>query len=926
VSSVSEALGEIRRRKYDLVITMPFLRGINAFEIGCEIKKINPALPVILIAHNLQAVQRPQKKEYLRGIDNIFLWTSGAELLVALVKNVEDHINVSADTAKAMVRVIIYVEDSPADRSFFLPLIYKEVVSQTQAVLNESLNEKHRLLRMRARPKVLLATSYEEALSLYETYKPFVFCILSDARFCREGQIDPEAGLKLLSYARGQIPDLPLLLLSRESENREKAALVPAVFVDKLSNSIKDELHAFFLEHLGFGDFVFRTPDGFEIGRAGTIGDFERMLRLIPDESLLYHAGRNHFSTWIMARAEVAMARRLHKEAVNNVSNVSEVRQDLIDKIHSLRRMRQKGVVVKFSPQRYDPRVVDFVKIGEGPLGGKARGLAFMWARLQNEHAADSLLIDTLVTIPKTCVISANGFETFVAENRLAFSGEMSDEEIEARFLRAHLPDWLVQDLKIFLAKCQFPLSVRSSSLLEDGLYKPFAGLYRTYFLPNNSPDPMRRLGELESAIKLIYASTWFAGPQAFARSAGGNRSDVMAIVIQQVVGQNYGGFWYPAISGVAQSHNYYPIFDMKAEEGIAHIALGLGKTVVEGEKSLRFSPSYPDKLIQFSSVEDVLAHGQRQFYALDVSENSEFVRRNSNLVLRSVEDATREYPIQALSSTYIASEDRIRDGFMPGIHIMTFAPILKYDIFPMARILTELLEFGKEGMGCEVEIEFAIDLGEDPEEAAFYLLQMRPMVTGSESSDVQIEDDEIDEALCYSQKSLGHGRFSDFHDIIFVRPDAFDPGKTVEIAGEISVLNRKLEKESRRYILIGPGRWGSADRWLGIPVQWRDISAVGVMVEIRNKILQAEPSQGSHFFQNITSLGIPYLTITEKNGARQSSTTAMEKRKDSIHWHRLEQSGIMENMKFITHIRSEKPFTVKCNGRKSESIIQSAG
>ncbi len=922
VSSISEALNKIRYKKFDLVITMPFLKGHNAFDIGMEIKKISPTLPVILIAHNIQAIQLPKKQENYFGIDNIFLWTSGAELLVALVKNVEDHVNVVADTARAMVRVIIYVEDSPADRSFFLSLIYKEVVWQTSSVLDESLNEKHRLLRMRARPKVLMATSFEEALSLYESYKPFVFCIISDARYPKENEIDARAGVKLLRYVREQIHDLPLLLLSTEEENRERAQQVPAVFINKRSSTIKEELHNFFLEHLGFGDFVFRMPDESEICRADTIGELERMLKIIPDESLQYHASRNHFSNWIMARSEVALARRLHREYLAGSEDIQGMRKDLVKKIHSLRKLRQQGVVAKFQPRRYDPEVMDFVKIGEGAIGGKARGLAFMWARLQNVHDHESILNNYKVIIPKTCVISADAFDDFVRENNLSLSDDLSDEEIETRFLHGHLPEWLYQALKIFVAKCKFPFSVRSSSLMEDGLFRPFAGLYETYFLPNNHNDHAVRLAQLENAIKLIYASTWFASPQAFAKSTGGNRDDSMAIIIQQVVGNDYNGYRYPAISGVAQSHNYYPIMNMKPEEGIAHIALGLGKTVVEGEKSLRFSPAHPERLVQFSTVDDILENCQRQFYALDVSGDTDFSRVNSNLVTRTIEDAEKEHPVQVLSSTYDPSEHRIRDNFMPGMRIMTFAQILKYGMYPMSEILSELLKFGRQGMGCEVEIEFAINLAEKPEDSIFHFLQMRPMVTGGESVDVLIDTEEIVRSICFSTQCLGHGRFSHFGDIMVVRPDSFNPARTRDIAMEISRLNKKLEQQSRPYILIGPGRWGSADHWLGIPVQWSDISGVGAIIEIRNSQLRADPSQGSHFFQNITSLGIPYLTINEDENGNHNLEKASNREADYIDWDWILAAKPEETGTFVNHIRINDQLIMKCNGKDSESVI----
>ena len=551
VSSGAEAIGRISSERFDLVITMPYASGMNAFDLGLAIKKINPTLPVILIAHNVRAITPFSAKCDCSGIDNIFLWCCGSDLLVAMIKNVEDHINVDADTKRAMVRVIIYIEDSPVDRSLFLPLIYKEVVRQTQSVLDESLNEKHRLLRMRARPKVLMATNYEQALSLYETYRPYVFGIISDARFRRDGKMDRDAGLRILTHVREQIHDLPLLLLSSEPQNRDRAEAIPAVYINKSSSLVREELHRFFMDHLGFGDFVFRLPDQTEICRATTIRDFEELLKVIPEESLRYHADRNHFFNWIMARAEVALARRLHREYISRIVKCDDMRADLVFKVHALRKLRQQGVVARFAVDSYDPEIMDFVKIGNGSVGGKARGLAFMWARLQNVHDRESILTRMHVTIPKTCVVSADGFDSFIGKNNLNLKEGQDDRDIENVFLRASLPKWLSDNLRGFLRKCSFPISVRSSSLLEDGLYKPFAGLYSTYFLANNHPDFNERIRQLEDAVKLVYASTWFEGPQAFAKISGEGHDDSMAILIQQVVGEQYGDFWYPSISGV---------------------------------------------------------------------------------------------------------------------------------------------------------------------------------------------------------------------------------------------------------------------------------------------------------------------------------------------------------------------------------------
>lgn len=921
VSSGHEALERIQQQAFDLVITMPNVGGMDAFSLGTAIKKINPTQQVVLIAHNLRGIYPLPEKVDCQPIDNIYLWCCEADLLLSLIKNFEDHVNVDADTAKAMVRVIIMVEDSPVYRSSLLPILYHEVVRQTQAVLDESLNEPHRLLRMRARPKILSAINYEEAMVLYEAYKPFVFGVISDARFPRRGKMDPEAGLRLLETIRKDIPSLPLLMLSSEPANRAKAEALPAVFLDKDSPFVKSEIHSFFLNYLGFGDFVFRMPDGTPIGNASNILEFEKQLRVIPTDSIRYHAERNHFFNWVMARAEVVLATRLHRDQVSGIKSCSDLRDDIVTKVHSLRKLRQQGVVIRFSRDHFDPEIMDFVKMGKGSLGGKGRGLAFMWMQLQQLRGNYKALVENNVTLPKTCVVTADGFDDFVSENNLREEKGADDETIAKFFLAAELPEWLRKDLRVFLTKISFPLSVRSSSLLEDSHFKPYAGLYSTYFLSNNHPSFAVRCQHLEDAIKLVYASTWYENPRAYSKLSEQGREDSMAVIIQQVVGQESGGFWYPHISGVAQSHNYYPIMKMKADEGIAHIALGIGKTVVEGERSLRFSPAHPKRLVQFSTVEDILANCQRHFYALEMDYTKKMDSAGSNLIKRLVQDAEDEEPIQVLASTYMPQENRIRDSVLPGEKVLTFARILKYNLYPLPEILRDILEIGRQGMGCDVEIEFGVRLDEEMGNSEFFFLQMRPMVTGGEHTDIAVCKCDVDKAFCFSRSCLGHGRFETMADIILVRPDRFDAGNTRLIAGEINVLNARLQAEKRPYLLVGPGRWGSADPWLGIPVQWRDIAGVGAIVELQNESLHADPSQGSHFFQNITSLGIPYLTIVEE-GDCTGTCSSKENCKNCLDWNWLLSQDTFEDFTFVRHIRLPKPFILKCNGKEEIAVL----
>ncbi len=916
-ASAVTALEILRDRDFDMVITMPHLEDMDAFSLGAEIKKVRPEMPVILLAHGSRYIV-PDKVTY-EGIDKVYTWSGNSDLLLALVKNVEDRLNIETDTTRARVRVLILVEDSPVYYSSFLPLIYKEVVRQTQAVLGEGLNEEHRLLKMRARPKILLAGNFEEATALYERYKDFVFGILSDARFPRNGKMDDEAGFRLLSRIRGEIADLPLLMLSSDPENRARADAVPAAFLDKNSPNLLAELHDFFLAHLGFGDFVFRMPDGREVDRASSLRELEKKLPSVPDDSLWFHAERNHFSNWIMGRSEIVLASWFREVQASEFENADELREFLISNINALRRWRQRGVVTVFRREIFDADVMDFVKIGKGSLGGKARGLAFMSTLLQENPAVYERFPGVNIQIPKTLVLSTEGFESFVAENDLQRFARTtySDEQVLAAFLGARMPRWLLQDLSAFLEQVRYPLSVRSSSLLEDAHFQPYAGLYDTFMIPNNHPDPARRMAHLEQAVKRVFASTYFEGPKAFSRKTGNApHEESMAVIIQQMAGRSVGAHFYPDISGVAQSHNFYPVSRMQADDGIARIALGLGRCVMEGERSLRFCPRYPEILPQFSTIDDILANAQRFFYALKIRDYPDDLQfdRFANLVKRDVDDAENEPPVRMLSSLYSPQEHAIRDSAAgPGARVLTFARILKYKMFPLPEILSEIMELGKKGMGCPVEIEFSLVLSDSRQgEGEFYFLQMRPMAAGTDGYEVSIDEKDLDGALLFSTQALGNGIDEQVEDIVYVKPEVFRKESTGRIAEQIGRINSKLVRENRPYLLIGPGRWGTADPWLGIPVRWKDISGVGAMVELRNDKLRADPSQGSHFFQNLTSLGVAYITVSEGS-------------EDFIRWPMLDRAAAVGETELIRHVRVSAPLVIKIDGRSSRSVVQMA-
>jgi len=915
-SSGQDALALLEQKSFEMVITMPNVDDMDAQTLGEKIKTRHPDLPVILLSHSLRSIFPQGEYRKLKGIDKVFIWSGNSDLLLALVKNAEDRLNVDRDTRRAMVRVLILVEDSPQYYSSFLPLIYKEIVKQTQAVLGVGLNEEHRLLRMRSRPKIMLAETYEEAMNLFQKYRSYLIGIISDTRIPRNEKLDDQAGVDILTFMRQEIPDLPILMLSSDSHNRMKADRIPAVFLDKNSSNLLVELQDFFLNHLGFGDFIFRLPDRTEIDRASSLRSLELKISRIPDESLLYHAGRNHFSNWLMARSEFALASTFREVQAGEFQNTADLRQYIISGLHTVRKLQQKGVVAQFRAQTFDSDIMDFVKIGDGSLGGKARGLAFMSVLLLQNPALSIAYPQVCIQIPKSLVITTQGFESFIALNQLQYCAKngLSDRDITDVFLKAEMPDWLASDLEAFLTQVHYPLSVRSSSLLEDAQFQPYAGLYQTYMIPNNHPDPAVRLRQLIHAIKRVYASTYYEDPRSFTRnSVSQPQEESMAVIIQQLTGEAYGDYFYPALSGVVQSHNFYPVSRMKSEDGIAHIAIGMGKTVVEGEKSVRFSPRHPRIMPQFTTVEDILNNCQRDFYALKIRGYPDELHFNqfANLEKREIDEAETEYPIRMLSSVYIPNEHRIRDGgHLPGSKIATFASILKHDLFPLPQLLSDLLELGRKGMGCPVEIEFAVNLGtEDQRKNEFYFLQMRPMATEIDRRDVVITDDDLQQALCFSRHALGNGKHDGISDIVYVKPQTFHINATEQMADEIGRINAILSREKRPYLLIGPGRWGTADKWLGIPVKWRNISGVGAIIELKNSQIHADPSQGSHFFQNITSLGIPYITVVEDSD-------------DTVNWDRLEAYPSVQETRHIRHVRLDQPVTIKIQGKKSIGVI----
>ena len=922
-ASAEEAFWLLKNKSFDMVILAPHANDSGAAALGREIKKFRHDIPVILLAHGTKGLLTYSESSETTAFDNEFIWSGSPDLLLSMIKITEDHLNVDNDTQKAGVRVLLLVEDSPEYYSYFLPVIYKEIVSQTQALLNVGLNEKIKLLTMRTRPKILLARNFEEAVHFYHRYRSFLLGVISDTRLPREGKTDPAAGVTLLSRIRKDIPELPLLLMSAESDNQKAAVDIPAVFMDKNASNLSREIHNFFLPYLGFGDFVFRTPDGREICRAENLCKLEAMLANVPDESILYHAAGNHFSAWLMARAESDLALKFRSVKLADFKNADEIRQYLISSINHFRTSCQQGIISKFNHTHFDATISEFSKIGHGSLGGKARGIAFMGALLRQHAAIASKYPKININMLKTLVICTDVVDAFVRENNLAdiADSSASDAQIAAAFEKADLPDELLKKLKVYLSQVTFPLAIRASRQQEDTFFDTDRQCGHTCMIPNNQSVLSARLAALARAIKRVCATTYFATFSTLRKNSGNQPfNESMAIMIQQLAGGHYGDYFYPAVSGSAASYNYYPFSHMKPEDGIVRMALGFGGAVLNDSRTLRFSPKYPTIFPQFSSVQETLNHSQRYFYALKINglNDSDCSGAFYELVKREVDESVNEFPVQALASTYLIEENRIRDTFQSnGTSIMTLAPLLKYDGMGLSGFLCDLLEIGQKGLGCPVEIDFSLQL--DPQKPGccdFSIVQIRPMSSNAVQRNCRINESERQEALCFSNQALGNGVHHQLKDVVYVKPETFRPDQTPAIAEDLKKLNDGLVKSHCAYLLMGPGRWGTSDRWLGIPVSWRDISGAGAIIELRNEQLKVDPSRESHFFNHITSKGIPYITID------QVSEKPPNGRDDYFDWTQIHQLPTISETAYVRHVRFEQALKLKIDGKNSQCVI----
>lgn len=918
VSTAEHAFEVLKKKKFDLIITMTRIADMNPLEFGKRVKELEPDLPVILLTFENLDPRFLEKIRQERSIDNVFYWAGDTKILLAIIKYVEDKINVEED-CKAGVQVILIIEDNPLFYSMFLPIIYTEIMTQTRNLISEGVNDLHRLLRMRARPKILLAETYEEAIEIYEANKQNLLGIISDIRFPRSGELDPNAGFILVQKVRSEVPDLPVLLQSNEDKYADMARGYGAFFLNKNSENLLSELRQFILWNFGFGDFVFRYPDGREIGRARNLMEFEKMIRLIPEESLEYHSVRNHISIWLRARTEFELANDIRPKKVSDFRNINELRNYIANAIRRLINKNQFGVVTDFGHSKLDLDNA-FIRLGNGSLGGKGRGIAFMNALLAQTNF-DEKYPRVKIKIPHTFAICTEVFEEFVEKNDLLnFAINVNDDlAIARKFKSCELPVAIVKDLRTLLEKVTYPLAVRSSSVLEDSPTMPFAGLYKTYMIPNNHPDINVRLRQLSDAIKLVYASVYYKAPKEYVRNTAYRiEEEKMGVIIQQLGGEKYGEHFYPVVSGVAQSYNYYPTSQLRPEDGIVHMALGLGKSVVDGEKIYRFSPAYPGKNQPYSSPAEFLKKSQSHFYALHLANTAVELDLDEEITLRQLDLSCAEEDgvLYFVGSSYSVNDQAIRDTLAhPGPRVVTFANILKYGIFPLSEILMDLLELGKKSFGTHVEIEFALNLYREKRRLpSFLFLQIRPLVAGGESAEVVLDSIPQEEVFCASEHALGNGVYKELYDLVYVDPETFNSAQSRQIAREIEWINQQFIQENRNYVLIGFGRWGTADPWLGIPVKWDQVSQARVLVESSLDHFSVEPSQGSHFFHNLVSLRLGYLHINRFGD------------QEFIIWPWLKRQPIFRKTEHVCHVRFSSPVIVKIDGRSSRGVILKPG
>lgn len=917
VSTGAEALAIARSNsRFNLIVTNLEVGDMSAARLAREVKKAGLDIPVVVLAYDYRELKNFVARSDISDIERLFLWQGNVRMLIAVVKYIEDKRNAQHDTAAIGVPVILVVEDNIRYYSSFLPVIYTELIKQSRQVIREGINVAHKLLRMRARPKILLASRYEDAAELVMKYQDYLLGVVSDVEFPRGHELSAEAGFELARMIREAVPDVPIVLQSSRTEFRQRAHEEGLAFLRKRSPTLLADLRRLLKEQFGFGDFVFRLPDSSEVGRAADLGALETMLREVPAESLVYHAQRNHFSHWMMARTEFALAQKLRPRKVSDFAGTEHLRRDLIASIAEYRSEQSEVLIVDFSPAALASTDAFFLRVGGGSLGGKARGLAFM-RHLLRKHRLQRQFPGVRVTVPPAVVLATDIFDRFVSENNLAdFALNCSDDgEIERRFLEVSLPSGLRDNLLEFLGEVRYPLAVRSSSLLEDSQYQPFTGVYETFMLGNRDADLSVRLDQLMEAIKRVYASTFSQHAKAYVRATPYRlEEEKMAVILQQVVGRVHDQRFYPDFSGVVRSYNFYPVPPVSYGDGIAAVALGLGRAVVDGGKCLTFCPRYPRNIVQFSSVEDILANSQSDFWALELSpaQPAQEPAAHMREVRFGLDAAQADGTLYPVGSTYSADNHAVYDGVSrPGLRLVTFAPVLKHEVFPLAPLLDQLTQVGEDAFARPVEIEFAVRLSQHSGEMAdFGFLQIRPLALSRQGEEFRADDADPARLVCQSCKVLGNGRITDLCEVVVVDVHRFERARSQEVARGVAQMNAKLSEQGSSYLLIGVGRWGSTDPWLGIPVAWDEISGARVIVEAGFRDFRVTPSQGSHFFQNLTAFQIGYFTVNPDAG------------EGFVDWQWLASATAVEEDGCVRHLHFDRPLTVVMNGRTGQGMI----
>jgi len=917
VSSAEEALNLLETTHFDLVILMAGMDREAPVLLSEQIRAKNESLPIYLLLNKKSDIKYFEELvPTIRSVDKLFVWNGDSLILFAIVKSTEDKVNVENDTKIGLVRVILLIEDSPLYYSKYLQFLYDIVFSQVQQLLPEvEKNELDKISKMRSRPKILLARNYEEAIAIFNKYKDFLLCVISDVEFDRGGKMDKHAGVTFIKYVKSHISKIPIILQSSENRNEQVARELEVAFINKNSETLLNDLRHYLVSYLGFGNFVFRDKEGNKIGIAKSLREFETLLQEVPDESLYLHASENQLSLWLMSRGEIQLAKTLNPVAANTFKSMDEMRQFFLDSIKHYREEKKKGKILSFDEtSTLDEK--NIVSFSGGSLGGKGRGLAFINTLIYNLEFP-TLANKINILAPITVIIGSNEFQHFIAKNKLfdkIINPDISYAELRRLFVEAHLSITLLKKLRVFVSQIEKPIAVRSSSSSEDSITQPFAGVFDTYIIPNHATNKKLILERISTAIKLVFASTFSEKARNYFSIIHHKvEEEKMAVVLQELVGNQYGDYYYPHISGVAQSYNYYPVANMKPDEGFAVAAVGLGTYVVDGWKSFRFSPKYPK--VSIHSIKDLLNSSQVQFYALDCRDRDfDFLEHGelAALQLLDISEAEKHGSLNHCVSVYNPNNDRIEPGLSTyGPRIVNFADILQYNYIPLAETISVLLNTVKEAFGSPVEIEYAVDLDLSKNGLpTFYLLQIKPLIGNQIMQNVVIDQMDKSQMALFTRSSLGNGEIKDIRDVIYVDTVRFSKLKTVEMAAEIESLNNLMIKSNRQYVLIGPGRWGSRDRFVGIPVNWSQISNAKVIVEVSLDNYPLDSSLGSHFFHNVTSMNIGYFSVLH------SSPT------DFVKWELLDKQRIIHETNYFKHIRFEKPLTILMDGRLKTSAI----